>query len=164
MKTVIIGIAPARPGEEGQPLSALAPRSTGRKIASMLEMKPMEYMAAFDRVNVCPTAQTSTIDPKKYVHYAENLTGSLLRERRVILLGQNVAACFGIEDFEYLVWKSVNLPKYGLVGWRANRIPPFEWAVLPHPSGRNRWYNDRINVMRASEFLQTEKRRMTSGP
>jgi len=161
MRTVIIGIAPARPGEEGQPLSAIAARSTGRKIANMIGATPSQYMKAFDRVNVCPTAQRGTVDPKLYHAHAENLTGSLLRRRRVILLGQNVAECFGIsrEMYSYLSWKDSRVYEtYGLCGWKIGRLPPFVWAVMPHPSGRNRWYNDPFNAESARQFIFNEFR------
>lgn len=163
MKTVIVGIAPARPGEEGQPLSAIAPRSTGRKISDMLEVSPLVYMRAFDRVNVCPNAQEGTIHPRSYAAHAENLAASLLRQRNVILLGQNVAECFGItrERYSYCEWKDSRIHEsYGLVGWNTGRFPPFRWAVLPHPSGRNRWYNDPFNAETARQFLVAEYRRM----
>lgn len=164
MRTVIVGIAPARPGEEGQPLSAIAPQSTGRKIADMLGVKPMDYMAGFDRINLCPFAQESTIPVNQWKLAASNLAASLLRGRRVILLGVNVAQCFGVEHRSYLEWyedPGEKVPRYGLVGWNAgDRRPPFAWATLPHPSGRNRWYNEEANKEAAVAFLKLEWKRM----
>lgn len=48
-----------------------------------------------------------------------------------------------------------------LEGWPAALAPCTTWqlpdgrrrAWIPHPSGRNRWYNDPANVARASAFL-----------
>ena len=161
MKTMIVGIAPARAGDEGQPLSALASQSTGRKIADMLCLRPLDYMDKFDRINVCPFPQPSTIKPKDWTAAAENLAGSLLRGRRVILLGSNVAECFGIPRtaYEYLEWKEISKERayIGIAGFRVGRMaPPFSWAVLPHPSGRNRWYNEEENKTAAAQFLMGE--------
>ena len=163
MKTILIGIAPARLGEEGQPLSALASQSTGRKISDMLGVSPTDYMMRFDRINVCPFPQTSTIVPKEWTAAAENLAGSILRNRRVILLGSNVVECFGIPRrlYEYLEWCERPISRsVGVAGFRAGRMTlPFSWAVLPHPSGRNRWYNDAENAERARLFLRAEMER-----
>ena len=159
MKTILVGIAPARKGEEGQPLSALASQSTGRKIADLLGIAPVEYMKSFDRVNVCPFPRPSTIKPTEWTAAAENLAGSLLRGRRVILLGPNVAACFGITrlNFDFLSWREAQPSRVtNCLGYVAGRSAPFSWAVLPHPSGRNRWYNDEKNRRAAREFLQFE--------
>lgn len=163
MKTVIVGIAPARPGEEGQPLSAIAPQSTGRKIADMMGVAPKEYMRAFDRINLCPFARASGIPVNEWKPAASNLGASLLRGRRVILLGVNVAQCFGLviaPKHDYLKWwdyPGTSVPGYGLIGWNAgSRRPPFSHAILPHPSGRNRWYNEPENKEAASLFLKAE--------
>lgn len=159
MRTVIVGIAPARAGDEGQPLSALASQSTGRKIADMLCLHPLEYIAQFDRVNVCPFPQPSTIVPREWRSAAENLAGFLLRGRRVILLGPNVAECFGVSRgaYEYLEWSDPPSSRSGVAGFRAGRMGlPFSWAVLPHPSGRNRWYNEQENREAATQFLTNE--------
>lgn len=160
MKVVLVGIAPARPGEEGQPLSAYAPQSTGRRIANMMKMSWKEYNDFFDRVNVCPHPQLSTIPAKLYHPFAENLAG-ILRNRRVILLGANVAECFSIprESWEPCRWRvqSETYRQVNFVGYRAGMKLPFDWALLPHPSGRNRWYNAPENERTAIEFLESLK-------
>lgn len=57
----------------------------------------------------------------------------------VLLAGRKVAAAFGVGRMPYLEW-------FRLRGGMA--------AVLPHPSGINRWWNDADNVARAREFLR----------
>lgn len=157
-RTVLVGIAPARAGDEGQPLSAVAPQSTGRRLANLIGVSALDYMRAFDRVNVCPFPQPSTIKPKEWRAAAENLAGSLLRDRRVILLGPNVAECFGIKRsvYEFLLWHEKRNVHRGVLGFRAGQTLPFSWAVMPHLSGRNHWYNDANNVCEAAEFLNKE--------
>lgn len=58
--------------------------------------------------------------------------------RRVVLLGGGVARAFGLSRPRLLEW---------------TRIQDFEAAVVPHPSGINRWWNDPENEAKAAEFL-----------
>lgn len=157
MNPVLIGIAPARAGDEGQPLSCIASQSTGRKIQDMAGLSRLDYLTGFDRVNVCPFPQASTIKPKEWHAAAENLAGSILRGRRCVLLGPNVAECFGIrrDVYEYCLWHEFSGPGYrGMAGFSVGMGLPFSWAVLPHPSGRNRWYNEEDNRQTAIAFLR----------
>lgn len=145
MRPVLVGIAPARPGESGQPLSCIAKGSTGRRLRDMLGMRTTEYLSSFDRVNVCPHPTPSVVRPQDFYHHAENLMGSLLRDRRVVFLGPNVADCFGIYRSVYSfceVKGGSSSPTGGLVGWRVGLPLRCTWSVIPHPSGRNRFYND----------------------
>lgn len=156
MRPVLIGIAPARPGESGQPLSCIAKNSTGRRLRDILGITSNEYLYNFDRVNVCPHPTPSTIKAKEYADYAENLMGSMLRERRVVFLGPNVAECFGIKRKVYSfceIKSGSTSPTRGLVGWRVGSALPCEWSVIPHPSGRNLWYNDEENVLAVKSHL-----------
>lgn len=115
-------------------------------------------MQAFDRINVCPFAREGAINPKEWIAAAENLAGSILRGRRVILLGQNVAECFGLprQSYEYCVWKECTSKYRGIAGFSVGQALPFDWGVIPHPSGRNFWYNDHNNKAKISDFLREE--------
>lgn len=156
MNPVIIGIAPGREGWEGQPLSAIDPRSTGRRIAEMAGLDWALYMRVFDRINICPFSHPGTINPKEWTSSAENLAGSILQGRRVIMLGPNVAESFGLRraDYEFCVWNEAQDP--GFPGYRVGLPLPFHWAVIPHPSGRNFWYNDPGNKAMVEKFLKEE--------
>jgi hypothetical protein len=122
----------------------------------MMKLSWKEYNDLFDRVNVCPHAQPSSIPVSVYKPFAENLCG-VLRNRRVVLLGANVAECFGIrrEAWKPCEWReqSDTYRRFNFVGFRVGMALPFDWAVLPHPSGRNRWYNEPENERLAIEFL-----------
>lgn len=150
MRPVLIGIAPSGLNESGQPLSCMAKQSTGARLQRLLGLTRYQYLSMFDRVNVCPHPTPGSIQPRKYREYAENLMGSLLRDRRVILLGPNVASCFGIERKDYAFCEikfGSSSPTRGLAGWRVGQALPCEWSVIPHPSGRNYWYNDEENCI-----------------
>ena len=157
MRPVLVGIAPARGGESGQPLSCIARGSTGARLRNLLGMSTYVYLSSFDRVNVCPMPKPSTVKPKEFAEFAENLMGSILRDRRVVFLGPNVAECFGIKRDVYafcqLKYGSTS-PTRGLAGWRVGSALPCEWSVIPHPSGRNLYYNDEENRFAVSQHLK----------
>lgn len=155
-RPVFVGIAPSCPEESGQPLSAIAPNATGRRLAVLADMSPLRFMMATDRVNLCPHGREGSITVAEGRPFAEMLAGSLLRHRTVVMLGRNVADCFGVRESDPCVWYSRPLrPETGTAGYRAGKgVPPFRWGVLPHPSGRNRWYNDLYNLALAEKFVR----------
>ena len=61
------------------------------------------------------------------------------RVERIVLLGKNVARCFGFRDLPFLA--EINI--YGR-----------RFLIFPHPSGTNRWWNERRNERRAQQLLQ----------
>lgn len=65
---------------------------------------------------------------------------------RVLLLGGNVARAFGFPPAVQLQWLPTRLI-------RALPDSGVEFAVLPHPSGVNHFYNDPLAASRASLFL-----------
>jgi hypothetical protein len=79
-----------------------------------------------------------------------------LNERRVILLGRNVASAFPHESVRtapYLFWIRTG-----------DEWSTTTWLVLPHPSGVNLWWNDPRHVADASALLRRlvdEARRRT---
>lgn len=79
-------------------------------------------------------------------------------DRDVVFLGWRVARAFGLErSFDgYLTWtpfdRGVFIDQHGGYGfsmsWYRCRV-----AVLPHPSGVNRWWNQPRNALAARAFL-----------
>jgi hypothetical protein len=61
------------------------------------------------------------------------------RVARIVLLGKNVARCFGLRDLPFLA---------------EIRIYGRRFLIFPHPSGINRWWNERRNERRARQVLQ----------
>ena len=61
------------------------------------------------------------------------------RVERIVLLGKNVARCFGFRDLPFLA---------------EIRIYGRRFLIFPHPSGSNRWWNERRNERRARQVLQ----------
>jgi hypothetical protein len=69
---------------------------------------------------------------------ADELSG-----RTVVFVGRRVAQAFGCKS-DWFRWDRVFF-KDG---------SEFRFAVIPHPSGRNRWWNDPKNVDQAEKFLR----------
>lgn len=59
----------------------------------------------------------------------------------VLLAGTRVAAAFGLRGIEYFDWTNFAI---------GSRLPV---AVVPHPSGVNRWWNEEENRLAAMRFL-----------
>ena len=137
-KIGLVGQAPSRRGDPRKPLAG----PNGQKIARLAGMSHDELIAccrkhlnthhsgkrskgdAFDRANGCVNAGDILLD---------------WRVERIVLLGKNVAHCFGFRDVPFLA----EIHIYGR-----------RFLIFPHPSGINRWWNERRNERRARQLLQ----------
>ena len=110
----------------------------GARLASCAGMTLTEFLARTDRVNLLEywTDGWRMLEARER---CKDLVNDIAAHRRTVLLGRWVAAAF------------------------RNKAPLFDWtdafrdggsliAVAPHPSGRNRWWNDPENVARAQVF------------
>ena len=137
-KIGLVGQAPARRGDPRKPLAG----PNGQKIARLAGM-------SYDELIACRRKHLNT-------HYSGNRgTGSAFdhakgnvraadilldwRVERIVLLGKNVARCFGFRDLPFLAEISI----YGR-----------RFLIFPHPSDTNRWWNERRNERRARQLLQ----------
>lgn len=108
-------IGMCNPYRRGDPLNP--GKTAGRRLFECSGFSLEEYEAAFERVNLLP--RDKTWDQKKAARAAARLR--IEPGRKVILLGQAVARAFREAGKDY----------HGM-------------AVIPHPSGLNRKYNDPI--------------------
>ena len=133
---------------------ALTGRS-GERVAELAGLGfPTEYARVFARSNVVELP-SGWSDPDEVRDGLFRLAPMMLRAPRTILLGRRVAAAFGLLDLELLEWKQ----------WQVRSDRPMvapEISRLPHPSGRNRWWNDPTNVRLAETFLRDTVRWATS--
>lgn len=114
----------------------------------ILEMDPRDYMRVFDRANLCvggwskPTAR-------------ESARAILERPRKaLILLGKDVAEAFGLgRDWEFLESTEL-LSQHKRERGRFQVVYRTPTIVLPHPSGRNRLWNDQMLRRRAREAVR----------
>jgi hypothetical protein len=100
-----------------------------------------EYMALTERYNVLRRWPGKN---GKGDHFPMRLAKTNARRlalgfvgRRVILLGRSVAKAFGL-NVGYLKWVNIG----------------FDVAVVPHPSGVNRWWNEARNKAAARRFME----------
>lgn len=114
-----------------------------------------QYDALFERVNLIPkfpgksgTTKEDAFPVGKARWHARRLAPRL-KGREVIILGRQPAEVLG-----------VNTPFH----WWLEDGPGFIAAVVPHPSGRNRWYNDVANREAAELFWRgVASRKLTEG-
>lgn len=135
-RLVLVGEAPAGSGSEATPaLEGLV----GRRLAQMMGVDYAAYIANTTRRNLFETPDEGKFWYTTIArHRAIRLAGDFLDGDWVILLGAKVAAAFSAAD----------LPLYRWTSWQRYQV-----ARVPHPSGRNRMYNDPAEVERASRFL-----------
>ena len=136
-KVVLVGQAPSASGAdrfEGR---------SGARLATLAELSRADFLATFERVNLLPFAgkdggKGDAFDASAARLAAGRLAPSLAG-RRVVLVGLAVAKAFGLDEPPLLSWtvhRGMNV------------------AVVPHPSGVNRWWNEPTNVAMAKAFLR----------
>jgi uracil-DNA glycosylase len=144
-RPIMIGQAPSKHGDPTKPLTGMP----GRRLARVAGMYPLEFYASVVRANLLAAyagedgsgdafplteARVSALDA------APELNG-----RTVVFVGRRVAQSFGC-DSEWFDWDRAYF-NHG-VGVE------IRYATIPHPSGRNRWWNDEGNVARAEAFMR----------
>lgn len=141
MRPLVVGQAPVE-GHEQDP--AFVGTRSGDRLARLCGLAHAEELPDhFDLVNVLPWRATSFNPTSAVVRAA----GAALRGR-TISEGRSVVVCCG----------SGVARAMGLVGSGGGRLFEwesygcFEWAIAPHPSGRNRFWNDPPLVAQASAW------------
>jgi uracil-DNA glycosylase len=139
MIPLIIGQAP---GVNGCP-EPLAGRC-GRRLADLAGLSLEHYLARFERMNLLAVfpgkdGKGDAFPQDQARDAAIHVIGTgVMLNRRTVLLGQGVAAAFGVA-----VSECDNLRWYGARS---------QIAICPHPSGINRWWNVRENIEAARVF------------
>lgn len=110
---------------------------TRAHLARLVGLSESEMMTSLVWLNLWDHPGT---DPRRYVALVETAAAP---GDAVLLLGRRVVRAFGLEDLRPL----------GSVS-RSAGIGPIIVAV-PHPSGRNRWYNDPANAADAEDVLRS---------
>lgn len=146
LRPLLVGQAPAR-GAEGRP--ALAGSASGRRLARLAGLDGPggldELLRLVDAVNLSTVWRPS----------AEMSVGFLRRDVETVhalAVGRRVVVCLG-----YLVARALGVPA---APWYERRDG---YAIVPHPSGRSRYWNDAANVYQAERFwrgLVDETRRL----
>ena len=137
-KIGLVGKAPSRRGDPHKPLAG----PNGQKIARLAGMSYGELIACRRKhLNTHYIGKRGKRDAFDHAKGKVNAADVLLdwRVERIVLLGKNVARCFGFRDVPFLA---------------EIRIYGRRFLIFPHPSGVNRWWNERRNERRARQILQ----------
>ena len=137
-KIGLVGQAPSRRGDPRKPLAG----PNGQKIARLAGLNYDELIACRRRhLNTHYNGKRGKGDAFDHAKGKVNAADVLLdwRVERIVLLGKNVARCFGFRDLPFLAEISI----YGR-----------RFLIFPHPSSTNRWWNERRNERRARQLLQ----------
>lgn len=138
MKKWLIGQQPSR-NVPSQALSADDPSWAGFRLASLCDMTPDQYHKAFERRNVnYLTEGQFKVDSLSRIR-AFKLSKGFESGDIVIMMGRAVCSCFGLPSDRLFQFYPTEQ------GWL--------YAVMPHPSSRNRWWNIEENVEYAKEFM-----------
>ena len=101
-----------------------------------------QYLSVFDRRNLLPTREwTGSREARRA---AEAILPDI-QGRTILLLGAEVRKAFGQIDLQPGDFVDVLVFSLSEKRWR--------FYYLPHPSGRNLWYNDEANRQLASGLL-----------
>lgn len=157
-RPVFIGQAPSRYGDPTKPLTG----SPGRKLAAFASMTPMEFYLSTVRTNLLSRYVGASgngdafpmIDARRgAIKMVAGLDG-----RVVVFVGRRVAEAFGCGE-EWFDWEegrfSISI---------GDLMVKYRRAVMPHPSGRNRFWNDSRNVQEAHSFMSELMRNESSIP
>ena len=137
-KIGLVGKAPSRRGDPHKPLAG----PNGQKIARLAGMSYGELIACRRKyLNTHYSGKRGKRDAFDHAKGNLNAADVLMdwRVERLVLLGKNVARCFGFRDLPFLA---------------EIRIYGRRFLIFPHPSGVNRWWNERRNERRARQILQ----------
>jgi hypothetical protein len=137
-KIGLVGQAPSRRGDPRKPLAG----PNGQKVARLAGMSYDELIACRRRhLNTHYSGKGGKGNAFDEAKGNFNAADVLLdwRVERIVLLGKNVARCFGFRDLPFLA---------------EVRIYGRRFLLFPHPSSTNRWWNERRNEQRARQLLQ----------
>lgn len=143
---LLVGEAP-NPATVGRPALWLRPDSSGKRHSANLLLGYTgwtwdEYMRIFERTNLSPIPAMPKATCKAR---AKELLELAARQRQVVLvLGRRAAPFFSLGGQPY--FSQVHFP--GLE--RSEPVPCF---LVPHPSGRNLWWNEQENRDYARSFF-----------
>lgn len=144
-RPVFIGQAPSKHGDPRYPLTG----RPGRRLAELASMVPMEFYLSTVRVNILPeyageNGQGDAFPMPEARRRALQLAPKL-DKRTVVFVGRRVAEAFGCRQ-GWFKWDECYVDVAG-------HVVAIRYAAIPHPSGRNRFWNDPRNVQEARTFM-----------
>lgn len=141
MRPVIVGMNNPLSSDPRHALWPHPPGCTGHRLWQMLNDRcgafQNDYTEAFDRRNVLSARQWSAQAARRGAQeLAPRLAG-----RDVVLLGSDTIKAFALPPVPPLAWQT------GGGAWA-------RWIRVPHPSGRNLWFNDEVHRLATGLLLE----------
>lgn len=147
-RPILLGQAPGPRTNPDLPLYPLPKASGGGRLFALSGLTTRQYLKGFVRMNLLREFpgrwRRDDRWPRREARVAAQAIEPLLLGRLVIFIGRNVARAFMHEDADWFEW-SVD-QKYG-----------YRFAAIPHPSGRNHWYNNVDNRLISQAFWESLK-------
>ena len=154
-KPLLIGQAPGPNTDPDLPLYPLPSTSAGGRLCAMMGLSRVQYFTLLDRMNLLAFFPgRHKRDDKFPVRDARIIAQSvrqLLKGRTVVMVGRCVAEAFDLPKQPFFEWCEIQ------VGRRlpmSSRNVMVRTVIVPHPSGRNHWYNNPENRRRVSLFWE----------
>lgn len=152
---IIIGLSNPYGGESGtiEPLSPHVPGSAGARLFQIAGVELEAYERTFKRDNLFLYAA----HPNNFAQRVRDAVRTVRRNIdseadhvRVIALGREVGDALGLSTTPWFRW--IPLTFESILASNPNQV--ISGAVMPHPSGLNRLYNDNLMVEQARGFLR----------
>jgi hypothetical protein len=158
LRPLLVGQAPGPNTMEDYPLFPYPRTSAGGRLAHFLGLTKAEYLKAFDRCNLLPyfpgqTGSKSKEDrlPIPAARLAARVMRPLLRGRTIVMVGRQVSDAFQLGPLPFLEWTELQMgPRCAATDCSGLA----HVAVIPHPSGRNHWYNSELNRLEMRRFME----------
>ena len=146
---IIVGQQPSG-NDPDEPLSTANPIWSGARLARMANLPGDDFERHFRRVNINYNPEDKFRVNAFTRARAQDLWSVFRANDRVILLGSAVEKCFAglLPEMHPMIEGQGSQFTFGLA------YSGFRVAVVPHPSGLNRWYNDPSNIIAVGQFLR----------
>lgn len=147
-RPVLLGLDNPVSGDQAHALLPYPYGCSGHRLLQLLQLADPEftetdYLRYFDRRNLSSTFPAPT--GKQELHKLWLRTESECRSRIIVAMGKAVLMAADISK----TVPAMTLVPRGMV----------QAAWIPHPSGRNRYYNDAENRLKVGKFLRSLVRR-----
>ena len=152
MLPLLIGQSPGPNTSPEFPLYPIPSWCAGGRLMKIMGLTRGQYLKTFDRMNLLPyfpgQHQHGDKFPMAPAKLAAAVVRPLLSDRTVILIGRSVANAFGFDSVSlFHVWCDYQVRRRCL-----GQPYKMRFAIVPHPSGRNHWYNGPENLAQAQAF------------
>ena len=135
-------------------------KSAGYRLQHLMRLSRLEYVGLARRnlLRRYPGAsgKGAAFPINEAIEAARDVIKSdLLWDKNVLFIGKRLAGVFGFNKEPILEWQPTPTLPDGSVAFR--------FAIVPHTSGINRWWNENENEYEGGEFLASVGRQVLAG-